>query len=127
MAATRYRRFLKLCEEWPLDQTKKGRDLGAFIRQKVAQGFREGESSQIADPEKCDRMYESLARIHSAYYKNKYPRLRNTSFTGVTVEECRLVLATDNMKQLEEMKKGMWKKIREKFTRKPEDATKEYA
>ncbi|XP_060701146.1 ubiquinol-cytochrome-c reductase complex assembly factor 2 [Hemiscyllium ocellatum] len=126
MAATRYRRFLKLCEEWPLDHTKKGRDLGAFIRQRVAQCFREGESSQIADPEKCDRMYESLARINSGYYKNKYPRLRNTSFTGVTVEECQMVLATDNMKQMEEMKKGMWKKIREKFTGKPEDATKEY-
>uniref|UniRef100_UPI00398F4615 ubiquinol-cytochrome-c reductase complex assembly factor 2 isoform X2 n=1 Tax=Pristiophorus japonicus TaxID=55135 RepID=UPI00398F4615 len=101
MAATRYRRFLKLCEEWPLDHTKKGRDLGAFLRQQVAQAFREGESTQ-------------------------YPRLRNTSFTGVTVEECRMVLATDNMKQMEEMKKGMWKKLREKFTGKPEDVTKEY-
>ncbi|XP_069797811.1 ubiquinol-cytochrome-c reductase complex assembly factor 2 isoform X3 [Narcine bancroftii] len=106
MAATRYRRFLRLCEEWPLDRTKKGRDLGAFLRQRVALAFREGESTQIADPEICDQMYESLARINSAYYKNKYPRLRNTSFTGITVEECQLVLATDNMKQVEEMKKG---------------------
>ncbi|XP_043356226.1 ubiquinol-cytochrome-c reductase complex assembly factor 2 isoform X1 [Dermochelys coriacea] len=94
MAATRYRRFLKLCEEWPVEETKRGRDLGAFLRQRVAQAFREGESSQIADPANCDQMYESLVRIHTNFYKNKYPRLKDTSFTGVTVEECKLILAT---------------------------------
>lgn len=26
----------------------------------------------------------------------KYPRLKDTSFTGVTVEECKLILATGN-------------------------------
>ncbi|XP_005309415.1 ubiquinol-cytochrome-c reductase complex assembly factor 2 isoform X2 [Chrysemys picta bellii] len=93
MAATRYRRFLKLCEEWPVEETKRGRDLGAFLRQRVAQAFREGESTQ-------------------------YPRLKDTSFTGVTVEECKLVLATDSGKQMEEMKKGKWKKLREKFSAK---------
>lgn len=30
------------------------------------------------------------------------------------------------MKQMEEMKKGMWKKLREKFTGKSENVTKEY-
>ncbi|XP_010154087.1 PREDICTED: LOW QUALITY PROTEIN: ubiquinol-cytochrome-c reductase complex assembly factor 2, partial [Eurypyga helias] len=49
---------------------------------------------QIADPETCDRMYESLVRIHTNYYKTKYPRLRDTSFTGVTVEDCKMILAT---------------------------------
>lgn len=47
MAATRYRRFLKLCEEWPRDESKKGRDLGTFLRQKVASAFREGENTQV--------------------------------------------------------------------------------
>ncbi|TFK03802.1 RNA-binding protein 40 [Platysternon megacephalum] len=46
MAATRYWRFLKLCEDWPVEETKQGRDLGAFLRQRVAQAFREGESTQ---------------------------------------------------------------------------------
>ncbi|XP_058410575.1 uncharacterized protein LOC131413759 isoform X2 [Diceros bicornis minor] len=46
MAASRYRRFLKLCEEWPVDETKRGRDLGAYLRQRVAQAFREGENTQ---------------------------------------------------------------------------------
>lgn len=47
MAAGRYRRFLKLCEEWPVDDTKRGRDLGAYLRQRVAQAFREGENTQV--------------------------------------------------------------------------------
>lgn len=47
MSATRYRRFLKLCEEWPLDDYKKGRDLGAFLRKRVALSFREGENTQV--------------------------------------------------------------------------------
>lgn len=47
MAASRYRRFLRLCEEWPLDETKRGRDLGAYLRQRVAQAFREGENTQV--------------------------------------------------------------------------------
>lgn len=49
MSATRYRRFLKLCEEWPKDESKKGRDLGTFLRQRVASAFREGENTQVGD------------------------------------------------------------------------------
>ncbi|XP_034380303.1 ubiquinol-cytochrome c reductase complex assembly factor 2 isoform X2 [Arvicanthis niloticus] len=94
MAALRYRRFLKLCEEWPVDETKRGRDLGAYLRQRVAQAFREGENTQIAEPEACDQMYESLARLHSNYYKHKYPRPRDTSFSGLSVEEYKLILST---------------------------------
>ncbi|XP_005995524.1 ubiquinol-cytochrome-c reductase complex assembly factor 2 [Latimeria chalumnae] len=126
MSATRYRRFLRLCEEWPIDETKRGRDLGLFLREKVAQAFREGERTQIADTETCDQMYESLARINYSFYREKFPRFQETSFTGVTVEECRVVLATDSMKQMEEMKKGIWKKLRERFsTKAPEEGAKE--
>ncbi|XP_006628541.1 ubiquinol-cytochrome-c reductase complex assembly factor 2 [Lepisosteus oculatus] len=126
MSATRYRRFLRLCEEWPRDETKKGRDLGTFLRQKVALAFREGESTQIADAEKCDQMYESLARINTNFYKQKFPRAQDTSFTGVTVEECRMVLATDSLQQMEDAKKGMWKKLMARFSSKsPEEGAKE--
>lgn len=47
MSATRYRRFLKLCEEWPRNEYKKNRDLGTFLRQRVALAFREGENTQV--------------------------------------------------------------------------------
>ncbi|NXH38288.1 UQCC2 factor, partial [Dicaeum eximium] len=122
MAASRYRRFLRLCEEWPVEDTKRQRDLGAFVRQRVAQAFREGENTQISDPEACDQMYESLVRIHTNFYKKKYPRLKDTTFTGVTLEDCRTILATDILKQMGDGKKGTWKRLREKFSaKKPED------
>uniref|UniRef100_A0A8C2YFG4 Mitochondrial nucleoid factor 1 n=1 Tax=Coturnix japonica TaxID=93934 RepID=A0A8C2YFG4_COTJA len=99
MAATRYRRFLRLCEEWPVEETKRQRDLGAFIRQRVAQAFREGENTQ-------------------------YPRLKDTSFTGVTVQDCKMILATGT-NTMEDMKKGTWRKWRERFyTKKSEEDSK---
>ncbi|KTG07022.1 hypothetical protein cypCar_00007010, partial [Cyprinus carpio] len=76
----------------------------------------------ISDPEKCDQMYESLARINSNVYKEKFPRAKDTSFTGVTVEECRILLATGNT---DEEKKGLWKTLMERFSSKPEDGTPE--
>ncbi|XP_029989760.1 ubiquinol-cytochrome-c reductase complex assembly factor 2 [Sphaeramia orbicularis] len=120
MSATRYRRFLKLCEEWPRDESKKGRDLGTFLRQRVAAAFREGESTQISDPEKCDQIYESLARINGNVYRQKFPRVRDTSFTGVTVEECKVFL-TGSATQMDEQKKGLWKTLMQRFSSKPED------
>ncbi|KAL7891454.1 hypothetical protein AOLI_G00009300 [Acnodon oligacanthus] len=93
--------------------------------QRVASAFREGENTQISDPEKCDQMYESLARINSNVYKEKFPRAKDTSFTGVTVEECRMLLATGNMQQTDEDKKGLWKTLMERFSSKPEDASPE--
>ncbi|CAH2221418.1 ubiquinol-cytochrome-c reductase complex assembly factor 2 [Pelobates cultripes] len=126
MAALRYRRFLKLCEEWPVDESRGGRDLGAFLRQRVAQAFREGENTQVQDPESCDHMFDSLSRINSNFYREKYPRIQDTSFTEVTAEEYRMVLATDSLKQMEEMKKGMWTRLKEKFNAKsPQDGAKD--
>ncbi|XP_011931562.1 PREDICTED: uncharacterized protein LOC105593232 isoform X2 [Cercocebus atys] len=50
--------------------------------------------TQVAEPEACDQMYESLARLHSNYYKHKYPRPRDTSFSGLSLEEYKLILST---------------------------------
>lgn len=98
------------------------------LRQRVAQAFREGENTQIAEPEACDQMYESLARLHSNYYKHKYPRPRDTSFSGLSVEEYKLILSTDTLEEFKEMNKGMWKKLQEKFApRNPEEKQKAWA
>jgi hypothetical protein len=34
-----------------VDETKRGRDLGAYLRQRVAQAFREGENTQVTGEE----------------------------------------------------------------------------
>ncbi|EPQ15019.1 Hypothetical protein D623_10003227 [Myotis brandtii] len=73
-------------------------------------------------------MYESLARLHSNYYKHKYPRPRDTSFSGLTLEEYKLILATDTLGELKDMNKGLWKKLQEKFSaRSPEEKQKAWA
>uniref|UniRef100_A0A8C9QBT2 Mitochondrial nucleoid factor 1 n=1 Tax=Spermophilus dauricus TaxID=99837 RepID=A0A8C9QBT2_SPEDA len=83
---------------------------------------------QIAEPEACDQMYESLARLHSNYYKHKYPRPRDTTFSGLSVEEYKLILSTDTLEEFKEMNKGMWKKLQEKFAPKsPEEKHKTWA
>lgn len=35
-AARRYKKFLRILEEWPLDSLKEDRDLGAVIRAQVS-------------------------------------------------------------------------------------------
>jgi nucleoid factor 1 len=75
------------------------------------QAFREGENTQITEPEACDQMYVTLARLHSNYYKHKYPRPRATSFSGLSVEEYQLILSTGTLEEFQEMNK----KLQEKF------------
>ncbi|CAH2221420.1 ubiquinol-cytochrome-c reductase complex assembly factor 2 [Pelobates cultripes] len=80
----------------------------------------------VQDLESCDHMFDSLSRINSNFYREKYPRIQDTSFTEVTAEEYRMVLATDSLKQMEEMKKGMWTRLKEKFNAKsPQDGAKD--
>ncbi|KAG9339290.1 hypothetical protein JZ751_023990 [Albula glossodonta] len=47
----------------------------------------------------------------------QFPRAKDTSFTGVTVEECRLLLSTESLQQMNE-KKGLWKTMMERFSSK---------
>uniref|UniRef100_A0A8C2YPG6 Mitochondrial nucleoid factor 1 n=1 Tax=Chinchilla lanigera TaxID=34839 RepID=A0A8C2YPG6_CHILA len=86
------------------------------------------QACPIAEPEACDQMYESLARLHSNYYKHKYPRPRDTSFSGLSLEEYKLILSTDTLEEFKDMNKGLWKTLQEKFAPKsPEEKQKAWA
>lgn len=98
-----------------MDESKRGRDLGAYLPQRVA-GLSGGRNTQTAEPEACDQRYESLARLHSNYYKHKYPRPRDTRFSGLSLEEYKLILSSDTSDEFKEMNKGTWKKLQEKFS-----------
>ncbi|KAK2180559.1 hypothetical protein NP493_438g02023 [Ridgeia piscesae] len=97
---SRYKKFLRLCEEWPLDKTKTGRDLGAFIRKQVADAFKQGESSNI-DPQQCDKVYESLMKVKTNYYKKMYPRAPEKGCSGLTAEECNVMVSNEARKFLD--------------------------
>ena len=104
-AASRYRKFLKLCEMWPVDTSKTDRDLGLYIRRRIAEGFRQGDASEI-DVAECDRIYNSLHRIASNHFRRKYPRLRDNTFSGLNLEDCRIMNSSDS---LEESQSGKFK------------------
>ncbi|KAK7101102.1 hypothetical protein V1264_023942 [Littorina saxatilis] len=120
MSAARYRNFFKLCEAWPTDPTKPGRDLAAVVRQRVAEAFKMGENTQIADTVKCDRDYESLHRLASDFHRNKYNEStarRTLGATGLSLEECRAVMASESLEELkQEEATGLFKKLKQTFT-----------
>ena len=94
MTAARYRQFLRLLDSWPLDVEKSGRDLGVYLRERIAYGFRQGEASRIENPEQCDKTLNALVRINSNKYKNMYPRLKESSSNGLTIEEIKAITST---------------------------------
>lgn len=116
MAALRYRNFLRLCEEWPLDKSKAGRDLGAVVRQKIAEAFKQGETSDI-DTKECDRIYNSLRKINSNHYKHRYNRSQNMGCTGLTLEQCRTVLSNEGVEVLHSEEKSFFTSVKKTFGR----------
>jgi len=99
-AASRYRKFLKLCEMWPVDASKTDRDLGLYIRRRIAEGFQQGEATEI-DVAECDRIYNSLYRIASNHFRRSYPRLQDNNFSGMNAEDCRIVNSTEGLEKLQ--------------------------
>ncbi|KAK7501103.1 hypothetical protein BaRGS_00007588 [Batillaria attramentaria] len=119
MSAARYRKFFRLCEEWPVDSSKQGRDLAVIIRRKVAEAFKMGENTQIADPAKCDSSYESLQKLNTDFYRNKYSSMsaeRSVGASGLTYEQCRAVMASESLEELKNEELGFLAKLKRTFT-----------
>ena len=119
MSASRYRNFFKLCEAWPIDPTKTGRDLSAVIRQRVADAFKMGENSQIANVAKCDKDYESLHRLTTDFYKTKYEdrtAKRTVGATGLSYEECHAVMSSESLDELQHEQMSLFERLKQTFT-----------
>ncbi|GFR01262.1 ubiquinol-cytochrome-c reductase complex assembly factor 2 [Trichonephila clavata] len=104
MAGALYKNYLRLCEKWGVDASKKGRDLGEFIRQQVAKEFAQGEASTVQDIKECEKKLESLNRLASNHYGKKFPWNDKSTVCGLSVDDCRKVLSTENLKLLSESK-----------------------
>jgi len=83
-----------------VDASKTERDLGLYIRRRIAEGFRQGDASEI-DVAECDRIYNSLHRIASNHFRRSYPRLRDSSFSGLNVQDCRAINSTEAYETLQ--------------------------
>uniref|UniRef100_A0A2L2YDI3 Mitochondrial nucleoid factor 1 n=1 Tax=Parasteatoda tepidariorum TaxID=114398 RepID=A0A2L2YDI3_PARTP len=112
MAGQLYKGYLRLCEKWGVDVTKKGRDLGEVIRQQVAKEFSRGEATNISNLKECEKKLESLNRLASNYYGTKYKRGKYVSASNLTLEQCREVLSTEGLKRIEESKYSIFERIK---------------
>lgn len=86
------------------------RDLGKFIRYKVKEAF-DPSAKQNLDTELCNRQYNALNRLADNHYKNKYKRTITSTATGLSVEECNLILSNEVLTYLKEENKGFFSKI----------------
>ncbi|XP_034833866.1 probable methyltransferase-like protein 15 homolog [Maniola hyperantus] len=100
---SQYKKFTKLLVKWPVDASKGERDLGKFIRDKVKAAF-ESDKANL-DSELCTRQYNSLTKLADNHYRNKYKRTKHSTATGLSEEECQLILSSEVLDYLKEENK----------------------
>ncbi|XP_046864905.1 ubiquinol-cytochrome-c reductase complex assembly factor 2-like [Xenia sp. Carnegie-2017] len=104
-----YQRFLQICEQWPIDTSRQGRDLGSHIKENLKTQF---QDRKIEEKE-ASRMLDSLIKISSNYYKEKYPRRCEIAFTQEAQKSGAydFILSTDFQKQVKEKRPGFFARL----------------
>jgi len=110
MGSSVYRGFLRLLERWPAEETKAGRDLGEYLRVRVGEAFRHGEHSAV-DERVCRRQLDSLARIAGNHHCSDARRSGTGTASGLSVEECRLIMTNEFLQQLEAMDQSWMERL----------------
>jgi len=114
MSGSSYRSFLKLLERWPVDPTKAGgRDLGEYLRTRIAEVYRSGASSAVNE-EWCGAVAASLHRLAADTHKESHPRSRTSTALGLSPEEYRHVLSNEGLQQIQRETRSWWSKKRDK-------------
>lgn len=107
---SQYRKFLRLIEKWPLDHSKKDRDLGKFIRDRVKIAF-ESKDKSVLNTELCNRQYAALNRLADNTHLKHYKIEKVSSASGLTPEECNLALSSEFLEYLKEENQGFLSKL----------------
>ncbi|BFZ17032.1 hypothetical protein BsWGS_20071 [Bradybaena similaris] len=115
MASTRYRNFLRLLEQWPVDKSREKRDLGAFVRRRVVEGFSHGEATTINAAE-CDKVYASLHRISTDVHSRAWARSSQTSASGAEPEILHTTLSDSGLRDLaKEYEGGVFSRLKQQI------------
>lgn len=94
--------------------------MGQHIRDQIKVAFAKGEISQTqSDKAQCDRYYASLKRLASNQYAIQYPRILNSTASGLTAEQCNLALSPELQDYFLEDDLSLAQKLVRKF-KKPE-------
>lgn len=83
------------------------RDLAQHIRDQLKLAFAKGEASEV-NREQCDRYYMSLKRISSNHYGQIYNRTLSSTATGLTKDQCNLLLTPEALDYYSEDKRGFF-------------------
>jgi len=95
-ASQLYFDLIRLFKQWPIDKSKTGRDLGENLRQQFSQAFVLGENSQVNSTE-WTRFYDNMKLLISNDIKNRYPRDRNWTASGLSREQLRFILSNKSL------------------------------
>jgi hypothetical protein len=99
-----YRNFFELFKRWPIDLTKKGRDLSEHVRKKFQIAFNQGEITPNVDLKYWSKAYSNIEILLNNDIFDKYPRKKATGALGIGKEHCRVVLSNSASKFLQENK-----------------------
>lgn len=111
--SSNYKNFLRLLENWPLENSKIGRDLSQHIRDQIKIAFAKGDIPR-ANQDQCNRYYESLTRLSINKYGNRYKRKFDTTATGLTHDQCNLALTPEFLEALHEEETTYFQRIKRK-------------
>ncbi|KRY82385.1 Poly(A) polymerase gamma [Trichinella pseudospiralis] len=108
-----YRKFLQLCNRWPIDKDKatSGRDLGSRIREEVVSRFSQGELTKFPSEAYCDEIFEALREIADDKHRFDNPVPLETAVFQKTLSECR-ELTSD--KSYAEVQQSLLQKLKKK-------------
>lgn len=96
------------------------RDLGEYLRKQLKASLRAGNISSNGELS-MDRQFQSLERISNNVHFNQYQRLRDSTATGLTSEQCKILISDSSLKYFtEEKKSGLFSSL---FSKKKIEST----
>lgn len=95
-----YKRFIGLCERWPKDELKVGRDYGEYFRNRLVKKFPHGQQTSLENPKDLDLKLAALERIANNTYYNENP-LKRSSSTGLESWACSESISNEGIRSIE--------------------------
>lgn len=91
------------------------RDLGEYLRKQLKASLRAGNISND-NPLSMEQQFQALERISNNVHFQKYPRVRTSTATGLTSEQCKIVISDAALKFFaEQSEKGLFSRIFSNF------------
>lgn len=100
-----YKRFISLCQKWPKDEQKVGRDYAEHFREQLSAHFPHGESSTVKDPKIVEEYLTSLEKIANNIYYNEKP-LKRSSASGMELWVCRNAVSNEGLRLIQEQEES---------------------